>query len=143
MKRLAVDFTVHVGVGEKDLRRATLGHYGQHPRLLKFFDGLRRKDHRCCVLPPGLLRLHHVIANRLVLDEEPCLVEQEDLEGGELLRVSNLIRCSVQGIKQQWLQNLRRIAPTMEVEGLKTGEGKRVLGVIEEESVLSPAGPAV
>ena len=143
MKRLAVNFPVHVRVGEEDLCRATLGHYRQHPRFLKFFDGLRRQDHRRYVLAPGLLRLHHIIANRLVLDEEPRLVEQEELGGAELLGVSDLIRCPMQNIKQQWFQDFRRIVPAVEIERLKAFERKRVLGVVEEEAVLSTAGPAV
>ena len=143
MERLAVNFAVHVRVGQEDLCRATLGHDRQHPRFLKFFDGLRRKDHRGFVLAPGLLRLHDVIADGLVLDEEPRLVEQEDLEGAEVLRVGNLIRCPVQNVKQQWFQNLRRIVPAVEIERLKAVERKRVLGVVKEEAVLSTAGPAV
>src|ERR1700676_5073891 len=143
MKRFAVNFSVHVRVGEEDLCRATLRHYRQHPRFLKFFDGLRRKDHRRFVLAPGLLRLHHIIANGLVLDEEPRLVEQEELGGAELLGVSDLIRCSVQNIKQQWFQDFRCIVPAVEIERLKAFERKRVLSVVKQKSVLSAAGPAV
>src|SRR5216684_8683895 len=73
------------------------------------FDGLRRQDHRRFVLAPGLLRLHHIIANGLVLDEEPRFVEQEHLEGGEVPRVGNFIRCPVQNVKEEWFQDLRRI----------------------------------
>src|SRR5277367_6673921 len=119
MKRLSVNFTVHVGVSQKDLCRATLGDYGQHSRFLKLFDGLGRKDHRRSVLAPSLLRLHYVTANRLVLDEEPRFVEQKHLESGELLRVRNLIRCPMQDVKQQWFQNLGRVVPAVKVEGLK------------------------
>src|SRR5208283_1481848 len=143
MKRFTVNFPVHVRVGEEDLCRATLRHYCQHPRFLKFFDGLRRQDHRRFVLAPGLLRLHHIIANGLVLDEEPRLVEQEELGCAELLGVSDLIRCPVQNIKQQWFQDFRRIVPTVKIERLKAFERKRVLRVVEEEAVLSTAGPAV
>src|SRR5579863_3342809 len=119
MKRLAINFSVHVRVGQEDLCRATLRHYRQHPRFLKFFDGLRGKDHRRHVLAPGLLRLHYIIANSLVLDEEPRLIEQEELGGAEVLGVSDLIRCSMQNIKEQWFQNLGRVIPTVEIEGLK------------------------
>src|SRR5208283_589690 len=143
MKRFTVNFPVHVRVGEEDLCRATLRHYRQHPRFLKFFDGLRRKDHRPFVLAPGLLRLHHIIADRLVLDEEPCLVEQEELGCAELLRVGDFIGCPMQNIKQQWFQDFRRIVPAVEIERLKTFERKSVLGVVEEEAVLSTTGPAV
>src|SRR5260370_20572245 len=143
MKCLPVNVTVHIRVGEKDLRGATLGHYRQHPRFLKFFDGLRRQNHRRSVLAPCFLRLHHIIADRLVLDEEPRLVEQEELGSTELLGVSDLIRCSMQNIKQQWFQNLGRVIPTVEVKRLKTGERKRVLSVVKQESVLAAAGPAV
>src|ERR1700722_12811187 len=143
MKRLAVNFPVHVRVGEEDLCRATLRHYCQHPRFLKLFDGLRRKDHRGVVLAPGLLRLHHVVANGLVLDEEPRFVEQKKLGGAEILRVGNFIRCPVQNIKQQWFQDFRRIVPAVEIERLKAFERKRVLSVVKQKSVLSTAGPAV
>ena len=49
----------------------------------------------------------------------------------------------MQNVKQQRLQNFRRIIPAVEVEGLKAGERKRVLGVVKEESILSAASPAV
>src|SRR5580698_26986 len=143
MKRLAVNFPVHVRIGEEDLCRATLRHYRQHPRFLKLFDGLCSKDHRRLVLAPGFLRLYHVIPNRLVLDEEPCFVEQEDLEGVEVLRVSDLIRRAMQNVKQKRLKNFRCIIPAVEIERLKAFERKCVLGVVEEKAVLSTAGPAV
>src|SRR5271156_1781449 len=143
MKRFPVNVTVHIRVGEKDLRGATLGHYRQHPRFLKLFDGLRRQNHRRSVLAPCFLCLHHIIADRFVLDEEPRLVEQEELGCAELLGVIDLIRCSVQNIKQQWFQDFRRIVPAVEIERLKAFERKRVLGIVEEEAVLSTAGPAV
>src|ERR1700691_6514916 len=143
MKRLTVYFPVHVRVGQKYLCGATLCHYRQHPRLLKLFNGLRSKDHRRLVLAPGFLRLYHVIANRLVLDEEPRFVEQEDLEGVEVLRVSDLIRRAMQNVKQKWFQDFRRIIPAVEIERLKALERKRVLSVVKQKSVLSTAGPAV
>src|SRR6202167_2567849 len=143
MKCLTINFPVHIRVGEEDLCRATLRHYCQHPRFLKLFDGLYRKDHRRFVLAPSLLRLHHIIADRLVLDEEPRLVEQEELGGAELLGVSDLIRCSVQNIKQQWFQDFRCIVPAVEIERLKAFERKRVLSVVKQKSVLSAAGPTV
>src|SRR5208282_3864791 len=111
--------------------------------FFKFFDGLRRQDHRGMVLAPGLLRLHHVVANGLVLYEEPRLIEQEELGGAEVLRVSDFIGCPVQNVKQKWFQDFRRIVPAVEVERLKAFERKRVLGIVEEEAVLSTAGPAV
>jgi hypothetical protein len=49
----------------------------------------------------------------------------------------------MQNIKQQWFQDFRRIVPAVEIERLKAFERKRVLGVVEEEAVLSTAGPAV
>src|SRR5580658_7374655 len=143
MKRFAVNFSVHVRVGEEDLCRATLRHYRQHPRFLKLFDGLRRQNHRRFVLAPCFLRLHHIFADRLVLDEEPRLVEQEELGCAELLGVSDLIRCSMQNIKEQWFQNLGRVVPAVEIECLKAFERKRVFGVVKQKSVLSTAGPAV
>src|SRR5580704_1350575 len=143
MKCFPVNVTVHIRVGEKDLRGATFGHYRQHPRFLKLFDGLRSKDHCRFVLAPGLLRLHYIIANGLVFDEEPRFVEQEELGCAELLGVSDLIRCPVQNIKQQWFQDFRRIVPAAEIERLKAFERKRVLSIVKQKSVLSTAGPAV
>src|SRR5580698_1573702 len=143
MKGLAVNFPVHVRVGQKDLCGTTLGNDRQHPGFLKLFDGLRRQDHRRFVLAPCFLRLHHILADRLVLDEEPRLVEQEERGYAEVLGVSDFIRCPVQNVKQEWFQDFRRIVPTVEIERLKAFERKRVLGVVKEEAVLSTAGPAV
>src|SRR5207245_780991 len=70
-------------------------------------------------------------------------VEQEHLEGGELLRVCDFMRRAVQNVKQQRFQDLWRIVPTVEVKGLKAGKGKSVVGVVEEKTVLSATGPAV
>src|SRR6202166_447317 len=143
MKCFPVNVTVHIRVGEKDLRGATLGNYRQHPRFLKFFDGLGGQNHRRFVLAPCFLRLHHIIADRLVLDEEPRFVEQEELGCAELLGVSDLIRCPVQNIKQQWFQDFRRIVPAVEIERLKAFERKGVLSVVKQKSVLSTTRPAV
>src|ERR1700722_7565807 len=143
MKCFPVNVTVHIRVGEKDLRGETLGHYRQHPRSLNLFDGLRRQNHRRFVLAPCFLRLNDIIADRLVLDEEPRLVEQEELGCAELLGVSDLIRCSMQNIKEQWFQDLGRVTPAVEVKRLKAGERKRVVSVVKQKSVLSTAGPAV
>src|ERR1700688_3730561 len=143
MKCFPVNVTVHIRIGEKDLRGATLGHYCQHPRFLKFFDGLGRQNHRRFVLAPCFLRLHHIIADRLVLDEEPRFVEQEELGCAELLGVGDLIRCPVQNIKQQWFQDFRCIVPAVEIERLKAFERKRVLSVVKQKSVLSTTRPAV
>ena len=92
MKCFPVNLAVHLRVGEEDFRGAALGHNRQHPRLLKLLDGLRRQDHRRFVLAPSFLRLHNVIADRFVFDKKPRFVEQEDLEGGEFLRVADLVR---------------------------------------------------
>ena len=49
----------------------------------------------------------------------------------------------MQNVKQQRLQDLGRIVPAVEVEGLKAGERKRVFGVVEKEAVLAAACPAM
>jgi hypothetical protein len=95
------------------------------------------------VFAPGFLRLHYIIANGLVLDEEPRLIKQEELGGVEVLRVGDFIGCPVQNVKQKWFEDFLRIIPTVEIERLKALERKRVLGVVEQEAVLSTAGPAV
>jgi len=78
-----------------------------------------------------------------IVVREPRLVEQEGLGGAEVLGVSDFIRCPVQNVKQQWFQDFRGIVPAVEIKCLKALERKRVLGVVEEEPVLSIAGPAV
>ena len=49
----------------------------------------------------------------------------------------------MQNVEEQWLQHIRRIAPASKVEGLKAAEGERVLGVVEEKSMLAAARPAM
>ena len=49
----------------------------------------------------------------------------------------------MQNVKQQRLQDIGRIAPAVEVEGLKARKRKRVLSVVEEEAVLSTLRPAM
>src|ERR1035437_7675635 len=44
VKRLAVDLAIHLRVGKKYLRWATLRNDSQHPRLLKLFDRLRGRS---------------------------------------------------------------------------------------------------
>src|ERR1039457_6753249 len=143
VKRLAVYLAIHLRVGEKYLCWATLRNDSQHPRLLKLFDGLRGKNHRGIVLAPCLLCLHDVVADRLVLDEEPCLVKQERLERRQFRGVGNLIARPVKDVKQEWLQHLRRVAPTGEVESLESGEAQRVLFVVKEKSVLTILRPTM
>ena len=49
----------------------------------------------------------------------------------------------MQDVEEQWLQHLGRVAPSGEVECLKAAERKRVLGIVEEESVLTALRPTV
>ncbi|MEI9978200.1 MAG: hypothetical protein WDN23_04240 [Edaphobacter sp.] len=49
----------------------------------------------------------------------------------------------MQNVKQQRLQDVGVISPAIEVEGLETGEGQRILCVVEEVAELSGLGPAV
>ena len=49
----------------------------------------------------------------------------------------------MQNVKKQRLQDLRRISPAGEIEGLETAERERVFSVVEQESVLPCARPAV
>ena len=143
VKRLAVDLAIHLRVGEKYLGWAALRNDSQHPGLLKLLDGLRGENHRGIVLAPCLLRLHDVVANGLVLDEQPRLVKQECLERRQLRGVGNLIARPVKDVKQERLQHLGRIAPTGEVEGLEAGEAERVLCVVKEKAVLTLLRPTV
>src|ERR1017187_3043745 len=143
VKRLAVYLAIHLRVGEKYFRRAALRHDSQHPGLLKLLDGLRGENHRGIVLPPCLLRLHDVVADGLVLDEQPCLIKQERLEGRQLCGGGNLIAGPVKDVEKEWLQYLRRIAPACEVESLEAGEAQRVVCVVKKKAVLTVFRPTV
>src|ERR1035438_7298218 len=127
VKRIAVNLAIHLRVGEEYLRWAALRNDSQHSGLLKLLDGLRGENHRGIVLAPCLLCLHDVVANGLVLDEQPRLVKQERLERRQLRGVGNLITGPVKDVKQEWLQHLWRIAPTSKVESLEAGKTERVL----------------
>src|ERR1035441_145793 len=143
VKRLAVDLAIHLRVGEKYLRWATLRNDSQHPGLLKLLDGLRGENHRGIVLAPCLLRLHDVVADGLVLDEQPRLVKQERLERCQFRGVGNLIARPVKDVEQKWLQHLRRISPSGEVESLEAGKTERVLRVVKEKPVLTVFRPTM
>ena len=80
-----------------------------------------------------------VVANRLVPDEQPRFVDQEHLERAELGWIGDLVAGPVQDVEQQRFQNLRRIAPAGEVEGLETAERERVFAL----SKRKPYWPAV
>ena len=49
----------------------------------------------------------------------------------------------MQDIKEERFQQFGRVAPAVEVEGLKAAESEGVLYVVEKESVLAGAGPAM
>jgi hypothetical protein len=49
----------------------------------------------------------------------------------------------VKHIKEKRLQDIGRIAPSVEVEGLEIGKGKAVLGVVKEKAVLAAVRPTV
>ena len=95
------------------------------------------------MLPPGILGRNDVAPDGFVLDEEPRFIEQEYLERRKLLRIGDLIRRPVQDIEEKRLEHLGRIAPAGEIESLKPAERKRVLGIVEEEAVLTSLRPAV
>src|ERR1035437_5906660 len=143
VKGLAVDLAIHLWIGEKYLRWAAFRNDSQHPGLLKLLDGLGGENHRGIVLAPCLLCLHDVVADGLVLDEQPRLVKQECLERRQLRGVGNLIAGPVKDVKQEWLQHIRRVAPTGKVESLKAGEAERVLCVVKEKSVLAVFRPTM
>ena len=58
-------------------------------------------------------------------------------------RIGDFVARPVQNVKEQRLQDLRRVAPACKVEGLETAERERVLGVVEQESVLPLPRPAM
>src|ERR1051326_622842 len=49
----------------------------------------------------------------------------------------------MENIKEQRFQNVWRVTPSVEVEGLEARERERVVRVIKEESVLPATGPTM
>jgi hypothetical protein len=143
MERIAVKVAIHLRIGKEDLGRAAFGNRLQHARFFKFLDGLGGQNHGRILLSPRLLSLDHVVPDGFVLHEEPCLIHQERLEGSEIGRIANLVRGPVQHIEQERLQHFRSVAPSMKVESLESLERKRVLGVVEEEAILTGASPSM
>ena len=138
-----VESAIHFRIGKENLGRAAFDNNIEEARLLQFLDRLCSEDHGGSVLAPGLFGLHDVVADHLVSHEQPRLVHEKGFESGESVPVADLLRGAMEHIEQQGFQQIRRIAPTAEVEGLKPLEGKRVLGVVEKETVLAGARPAV
>ena len=73
----------------------------------KFHHRLRRQDHGGVLFPPGFLGPHDPIADGLVLEKDPRLIDDEHLEGSGVRGLLDLGRCPLQDIKQQRLQNVR------------------------------------
>ena len=141
MKRFAVHLAVHLRVRKENLCWAALSDDLKHPAFFQFLDGLRCENHRGVQLAPCFLRLNDVIADGLVLDEQPCFIKQEDFECSQPFGASNFERSAMEDVEEQRFQHVRRVAPAAEVEGLKVRERQRVFGVVEQEPVLTFAGP--
>ena len=141
MKLPAVEIAIHVGIREKNLRRAAFDDDVQDVRALQFIERLRRQDHRGVVLAPGLESLDHVALDAGVFQENPGFIDEEGFEGGAYLAVANDGIGAVQKVEQERLKKLRIPAHALEIEGLEAGERNGVLGVVEQESELSAPGP--
>jgi len=71
------------------------------------------------VLPPCLLSRDDVAADGLVLDEQPRLIEQQQLERSKPIGTGDLDRRTMQHIEEQGFQDIGRVTLTAEVEGLE------------------------
>ena len=76
----AVYIAVHLRIGKEDFGGATFGNDWQQSRVLELFEGLGSKDHGAVVFTPGLLSLYDVVADGLVLNKKPSLVQQKYFE---------------------------------------------------------------
>ena len=95
------------------------------------------------MLAPGLLRLHDVFANGGIFDEQPRLIQQEQLECGKFVGIANLRGGAMEHIEKQRFEDLRCIIPAVEIEGLEAGKRQGIFDVIEEKSVLPVLSPSV
>ena len=100
---VAVYIAVHLRVGKEDFGGATLGNDRQQSRFLELLERLSSKDHGAVVFTPGLLSLYDVVADGLVFDEKPRLVQQKHFERGQLVRIGNLSGSAVEHVKEQRL----------------------------------------
>ena len=103
VERLAVYIAVHLRVGKEDFGGATFGDDRQQSRLLELLERLSGKDHGTVVFTPRLLSLYDVVADGLVFDEQPRLVQQEHFECRQLVRIGNLSGSAVEHVKEQRL----------------------------------------
>src|SRR5580692_3914990 len=141
MKLTAVQLPVHVRVGKEELRRAAFDNYVEHVRTAQLIERLGGQNHGGICFPPGLQRLHDVSLNAWVLEEDPCLIDEESFEGCADLPVGDDCVRSMQDVKEQGFEKLGILTHLLEVEALEPGERNRVFWVVKEEPELASLGP--
>jgi len=90
---------------------------------------------------PSLQRFDHVSLNARILQEYPCLVDEECLESGADLPICDDRVGPMQDVEELWLQQFGILAHPLKVEALEPGEGDRVFGIVEEKSELPASRP--
>src|SRR6202453_814164 len=103
MESIPVNISIHLWVGQEDLGGAVLGNYRQEAGVLKLLNGLGGQDNAAIMLAPGLLRLHDVFANRGIFDEQPRLVQQEQLECGKFVGIANFRGGAMEHVEKKGL----------------------------------------
>ena len=143
LEDFGVQLAVDVGVGEKDLGGAGFVDDVQHVRRRQLHHRLRSQNHRGIFLSPSFFGPDNPVADGVVLEKDPCFVNDKDFERRGVRGLFDLGRCPLQDIEQQRLQDVRVIRPAIEVEGLEARERERVLDVVEEIAELPCLRPAV
>ncbi len=115
----------------------------EHVGRCQLDHGLGRQQHGGIFLAPCFLRARDPVADGLVLEEDPRLVDDEHLESRGIRGFFDLRRCPLQDVKQKWLQYIGVVRPPVEVEGLEARERERVLGIVEEMAELPRLRPAI
>ncbi len=126
MELPAVQLTVHVWVGQEELRWATLDNYVEDVRAAQLVERLGGQNHRGICFAPRLERLHYVSLNAWVLEEDPSLIDEESFEGCADLPVGDDRVGAMQDVEEQGFEKFRILTHPLEVETLESGERDRV-----------------
>ena len=119
MKLIAIQITVHIGVGQKDFSRARLNDHINDVGLPQFIERLRGKNHCCILFPPGLERFNDVRAYPRVLEEDPRLIDQERFEDMRNVSIGDDLIGSMEDIEEKWLENLRVLLHALKIKTLE------------------------
>ena len=132
-----------VGIREKDLRGHGLEQRLGPGRPGHVDDRLGRHDQRRVSLPPGLGGFREIVQNGGIAKVAPGLVDDHQLDPGDLRRVVQRQPQALQQVKERRLAQVLMLGGTGQVDHLPVGEGELVsAGVVEDGAPGSVPVPA-